>query len=51
MQIVSNGDNLHHGDKLHEMSGPVFYENKEYTIYLLPAEFAQRVVKVNMQAI
>ena len=40
MQIVSNGENLH------EMSKPVFWENKENIINLSPAELAQRVIKV-----
>ena len=40
MQIVSSGDNLH------EMSDPVFWENKKNIINLPSAENAQRVVKV-----
>ena len=42
MQIVSLGDNLH------EMSNPVFWENKKNIINLPSAESAQRVVKVNI---
>ena len=39
MQIVSNGDNLH------EMSNPVFWENKKNIINLSSAELAQKSVK------
>ena len=38
-QIFSNRDNLH------EMSNPVFWENKK-NINLLSAEYAQRAVKI-----
>ena len=41
MQIVSIGDNLH------EISNPVFWENKKNIINLSSAELAQKVVKVN----
>ena len=40
MQIVSNGDNLH------EISNPVFMENKRNIINLSSAEFVWRVVIV-----
>ena len=33
---------------MHEMSKPIFWENKENIINLSSAEFAQRVVKVNI---
>ena len=42
MQIVSLGDNLH------EISNPVFWENKKNNLNLSSAENAQRVVKVNI---
>ena len=42
MQIISNGD------ELHEMSNPVFWKNKRNAIDLSSAEFAQRMVKVEM---
>ena len=41
MQIVPFGDNLH------EISNPVFWENKKNTVNLSSAEIAKRVVKVN----
>ena len=41
MQIVSNGDNLH------EMSNPVFWENKKNITNMSSVELAQRVVKVD----
>ena len=42
MQNVSNGDNLH------ELSNPVYGENKKNIINLSAAELAQKVVKVNL---
>ena len=43
MQIVSIGDSLH------EMSDPVFWEkNKKNIINFSSAEFAHRVVKINV---
>ena len=41
MQIVSLRDNLH------EMSKPIFWENKKNIMSLLSAELDQRVVKLN----
>ena len=41
MQIVASGNNLH------EISKPVFSENKKSIINLSSAKFAQRVVKIN----
>ena len=42
MQIVSIGDNLH------EVSNPVFWENKKNTINLSSAELAYSAVKVKV---
>ena len=42
MQTVSNRDNFH------EMSNPVFWENKKNIFNLLSAEFAQRTVKFSL---
>ena len=39
------------GDNLHEMSNPVFWENKKNIINLSSAENAQRVVKVKVHTI
>ena len=41
-QLVLNGDSLH------EMSNPVFWENKKNSVYLSSVELAQRVVKINV---
>ena len=40
MQIVSDGDNLH------EMSNPVFWENKENVIDLPSAELAHNIGQI-----
>ena len=45
MQIVSIGNNLH------EMSNPVFWENKKTITDLSSAELVQRVVQVKDAAI
>ena len=39
------------GDNLHELSKPVFWENKKNAIIESSAEFAQRVVKINISSI
>ena len=41
MQIVAIGDGLH------EISNPIFLENKKNTTSMSPAELAQRVVNRN----
>ena len=43
MQILSNGDNLH------EISNPVFCENKKNIIRLSSAELTHRVVKTGLR--
>ena len=35
------------GGSLHEMSKPIFWENKKYIINWLPSESAERVLKFN----